>query len=243
MLNYGKVTVFKMKKAYTLIELLIVIAIIAILMGLLLPAVIKIKEAADNIKCKNNLKQITLACHLYENAMGRLPASSQVPQLELSEYVNNPGRYPEFGYWYVQITPYLERKYTGSRDHYLRCPGKPGLDPSYAAADYMQKGFVNRGVTGCRMNEVRGGTLAIGEMWWGGDSSGTNYTLDRVTWYPLLDRTCIVVPHRDKDASGNARMGFGGRHPSGVNVSFADGSVSSVNYDIDSSVFMRMGQR
>lgn len=89
------------RHAFTLIELLVVIAIIALLMALLLPAIQKVREAANKMLCASNLRQIVLAFHHYHNDYGRLPTAGS------GDSGNPPTKRADWG-WAYEILPYVE---------------------------------------------------------------------------------------------------------------------------------------
>jgi len=92
------------RHGFTLIELLVVIAIIAILIGLLLPAVQKVREAAARAKSSNNIKQIVLAMHNYNDAyQGKLP-----PLVDLGTNAPN-GANNGLNSIFFNILPYIEQ--------------------------------------------------------------------------------------------------------------------------------------
>src|SRR5262249_50345702 len=110
MVNLARQPDARSRTAFTLIELLLVIAIIAVLIGLFLPAVQKVREAANRMKCTSNLKNIGLAAHHFENTRGFFPPSwiqGPVPQLGLPSGVNH-------GFWPF-LLPYLEQEALHSR--------------------------------------------------------------------------------------------------------------------------------
>jgi prepilin-type N-terminal cleavage/methylation domain-containing protein/prepilin-type processing-associated H-X9-DG protein len=103
-------------RGFTLIELLVVIAIIAVLIGLLLPAVQKVREAANRLSCANNLKQLGLANHSYHDANGYFPPGGMLNPgwgsdgTDTAHWQGDGGWRYDKGSWMVYILPYIEQE-------------------------------------------------------------------------------------------------------------------------------------
>src|SRR5262249_13541237 len=98
----------RLRSGFTLIELLVVITIIAVLIGLLLPAIQKVREAANRTSCTNNLKQIALAVHHYNLAANALPHDSLVTR-DWGTPTDGQNWNGANWSWLARLLPYVEQ--------------------------------------------------------------------------------------------------------------------------------------
>ncbi len=228
----------KIRQAFTLVELLVLISILGILMGLLLPAVQQAREAARRINCGNNLKQQGLALQHFESTFKFFPAGAEANTLHS---------------WSTRVLPYLEQG-----GLYQRIDFKAAWDSPMNAARTRQ----NLSVFNCpnTWKNYAGSTdycgisgsshKATGDV----GRNGILFTLDRgerpVAISSITDGTSNTIAIAEAIAVGEDNYGFwscgahclghdegsinnrrgsldeiASLHPGGANAVFADGSV------------------
>jgi len=184
-------------RGFTLIELLVVIAIIAILAAILFPVFARAREKARQTSCLANVKQLTLACHMYAQDYD-----------ELLPCVQHRTTTWLWGYWYHVVDPYV-------KNAQIRiCPSNPATEPGYGW-NYPHAGY--------RLDLLHQVPLAMieypSEMMLFGDSNPGSY---RAYLYCSQTGSGTVhwpVPPGIRDATNVVSE----RHNDGANFAFADG--------------------
>jgi len=115
----------RFRYGFTLIELLVVIAVISTLIGLLVPAVQKVREAANRLSCQNNLKQMGLAFHMHHDQFHGFPTGGWIAYLPPNYTGGMPviGKGQQAG-WAFQILPFLEADNTWKGGQATTDPGR-----------------------------------------------------------------------------------------------------------------------
>jgi prepilin-type N-terminal cleavage/methylation domain-containing protein/prepilin-type processing-associated H-X9-DG protein len=146
---------------FTLVELLVVIAVIAILIGMLVPAVQRVRDAAANTQCRNNLRNLGLGCHSFLATHKFFPRNTVRPRGTTLLYgqpsgTDDPWDSGSFESWLRELTPFIEQQDARAQDAIplFGCPADPrGITyvvPEYGftwyVGVYSSRGYANNGI-------------------------------------------------------------------------------------------------
>jgi prepilin-type N-terminal cleavage/methylation domain-containing protein len=220
----------EVRAAFTLIELLVVIAIIGVLVGMLMVAVQKAREAANRISCVNNLKQISLACHVYHDAMLVFPTETQGTSLyfTLLPNIEQTSLWTQMGGPTVQ-GPVQQQATTGIKIYTCpsrRTPTQPYRDYVYLSnpgAIFMTQGGAALGI----ITNANGAsnTALLAHIFLAPQSYGT---VDS-PWSTAGNTVQSSTQQQDSNQGGGSG-GFGGPHPNTDPTAFADGHVQNIAF-------------
>ena len=229
------------KKAFTLVELLVVIAVIAILAALLLPALNQAKVQAKSASCLSNLKQSGLAMNLYIHDNNLFPALASPPTYN----------YPQGKKWYDDIKPYTSSSWVGGINI---CPSYNGPlfdgkfnensfylsfgSYGYNVGNSDSKGIYKYGLGG----DFNDGTIFVGrpvkesditspsDMIVSADSFFRYQNTDIIIeWFEMLTRKFHSYPDVTNIIEHQKGPKF--RHNGKINTTFADGHVEHIKYE------------
>jgi len=219
----------RMQSGFTLIELMVVIAIIGMLMGLIVPAVQMTRESARNTQCKNNLRQVGTALQNHHSQFSYLPKDGEngwgfevflLPQLEQSAL-------------YGQLNPLTTKlasgavaqaETTGSILPVLLCPSFTG-STRLSSGFGRSNGLGNTEVFSKRkeLTDIYDGesnTIAVGE------------TTQDHAWAKPGTGSCSSPPGQGD---------FGSQHSGGANFVLCDASVRFISSNVDATTFAALG--